>query len=468
MNRRRFKEPTTYGKLPSEYQEVEYLESTGTQYINIINDFAGQNVKEEFDTEIEIVYLNNENWFFGYNQYSNLQGRTIGTPANTKTICALNYAGNTIISSGIYKLNEFIKINVQYNNSGLSKLIVDEFSGDFYTYNVDKITHNAFNLFAGTSSIGGAGYHSHIKMKIFKRIVEGKPNRICIPCYRKADGKPGMYDTVNNVFYTNQGTGEFIIGPEVKPDCDLPGELGPDNPLKAKFIGYKKVEDIYRLPSEYQEVEYLENSGTQYLTFPIELTSSNYDETIIAEIMSLSNSTRFSYTTVFGSMSYPNYSSYVSIGDYVRTYQTGWSVQNLTRNTGQWMKIEQHAFDRFVLIDGVRYNTTNRTSFSNNGQKFTLFAINDDSESWKFRVHLGMRSKELQRIINGVKVLHIIPCYRKSDNKPGMYDIVNNIFYTNQGTGEFLVGPDLVGVNRLWDYKRGLYNPTTGEFTKLE
>ena len=39
-----------------------------------------------------------------------------------------------------------------------------------------------------------------------------------------------------------------------------------------------------------------------------------------------------------------------------------------------------------------------------------------------------------------VLVKHFIPCYRNSDNKVGLYDIVNNVFYTNQGTGEFLYG----------------------------
>lgn len=34
------------------------------------------------------------------------------------------------------------------------------------------------------------------------------------------------------------------------------------------------------------------------------------------------------------------------------------------------------------------------------------------------------------------------PVYRKIDRKPGMYDIIGNQFYTNQGTGEFTVGPD--------------------------
>lgn len=36
------------------------------------------------------------------------------------------------------------------------------------------------------------------------------------------------------------------------------------------------------------------------------------------------------------------------------------------------------------------------------------------------------------------KIREFIPALRVSDNKPGLYDTVNNQFYTNQGTGEFL------------------------------
>lgn len=36
-----------------------------------------------------------------------------------------------------------------------------------------------------------------------------------IPCYRKSDGAIGMYDTVNNYFYTNQGEGCFSKGNNV-------------------------------------------------------------------------------------------------------------------------------------------------------------------------------------------------------------------------------------------------------------
>lgn len=41
---------------------------------------------------------------------------------------------------------------------------------------------------------------------------------------------------------------------------------------------------------------------------------------------------------------------------------------------------------------------------------------------------------------NGAIVRDYIPCYRVSDNKTGLYDIVNDTFYPNEGTGEFTVG----------------------------
>ena len=38
---------------------------------------------------------------------------------------------------------------------------------------------------------------------------------------------------------------------------------------------------------------------------------------------------------------------------------------------------------------------------------------------------------------------HFVPCYRKSDNVIGMYDIANAKFYTNQGTGSFTKGSNI-------------------------
>ena len=70
------------------------------------------------------------------------------------------------------------------------------------------------------------------------------------------------------------------------------------------------------------------------------------------------------------------------------------------------------------------------------------------SDNWQ----TGYINGHIQKIIvyggenSDVVDFALYPVYRKSDSKPGMYDIINNRFYTNQGSGEFFVGPD-----KEWD-----------------
>ena len=44
--------------------------------------------------------------------------------------------------------------------------------------------------------------------------------------------------------------------------------------------------------------------------------------------------------------------------------------------------------------------------------------------------------------VEDVLVRDFIPCYRNSDNVVGMYDLVSNTFFVNQGTGTFTKGSD--------------------------
>ena len=45
---------------------------------------------------------------------------------------------------------------------------------------------------------------------------------------------------------------------------------------------------------------------------------------------------------------------------------------------------------------------------------------------------------------DGVLIRDFIPCYNKTINKIGLYDLVESKFYTNAGTGEFLKGIDFI------------------------
>lgn len=44
---------------------------------------------------------------------------------------------------------------------------------------------------------------------------------------------------------------------------------------------------------------------------------------------------------------------------------------------------------------------------------------------------------------NGVQVRNMIPCYRKSDDVVWMYDTINDVFYTNQGSWSFTAWPEV-------------------------
>lgn len=44
---------------------------------------------------------------------------------------------------------------------------------------------------------------------------------------------------------------------------------------------------------------------------------------------------------------------------------------------------------------------------------------------------------------DNVMIFDGVPCYRKSDNKTGLYDIVGNSFVPNNGPTEFVLGPNV-------------------------
>ena len=51
-----------------------------------------------------------------------------------------------------------------------------------------------------------------------------------------------------------------------------------------------------------------------------------------------------------------------------------------------------------------------------------------------------MRFKEIKMYDGDELVRDLVPYYKKDINKVGMLDKVHNVFYENQGTGEFLWG----------------------------
>ena len=61
------------------------------------------------------------------------------------------------------------------------------------------------------------------------------------------------------------------------------------------------------------------------------------------------------------------------------------------------------------------------------------------------------------KISNNAEIVrNYVPAKRNSDNVIGMYDKVTNTFFTNQGSGTFIAGPEITGIAAV-SYVDGMY-----------
>lgn len=197
-----------------------------------------------------------------------------------------------------------------------------------------------------------------------------------------------------------------------------------------------------RLPDAYQEVEYIQSTGTQYIDtgVPPDVTIEfeiDYAITQIAQFESLTGSDPeqnkwFSFGIVGNSSVKRNY---IYVGNSNKTFTNNYGELNLKTKA-----VYSNGSITISNINGsVTQTLTNITMGVNNLPMF-LFALNRQnkaSDNSYVKIYSAILNK------NNEKVRELVPCYRKSDNVIGLYDLVNKTFYTNAGTGTFLKGNDI-------------------------
>lgn len=193
------------GRLPSEYQEVEWVSNNNT-YSYFQLPF---NYQDNHTFEVYLDFQNNANKsngaYFGWNN----GGRLLSTGNNT------NYLGNGVsnFNNGSYAWNDRqIVITEIKTTSPKTTNYYDENYNLLNTRNNSRYNNENFGVF-----IDGTFKSNYCNAKFyqFKVTIDGVLNYDLVPCYRKADNVIGMYDIVNDVFYTNAGSGTFTKGQDV-------------------------------------------------------------------------------------------------------------------------------------------------------------------------------------------------------------------------------------------------------------
>ena len=373
--------------LPAEYQQVEYIKSTGTQYI-------------------DTGFIPNSN--------TTIEMKASNVPTSTACLyCArTDYKENTFSA---FLINGS-SLRVDYYDTQYEKLMTVT-SDTAYIYKQDKnliyineeliktLTETEFdtmyNMYLLASHRRGTNLDNigDVRLYYCKIWDDGTLIRDMIPCYRKSDNEIGMYDTVNNKFYTNQGTGEFVI------------------PIP--------------IPNQYQQVEYIKSTGTQYIDTGIFMDNN----------ISIKGKNDIGNGTLMGVQDEENCFAIASAmnREYFRYFKD--EGKEITINA---IPYEFAIKNNELYVNGsLVYAETNYSEYTFHSSLY-LFARNIANNEGGYMPDSAYGSRTIYyiKIYNGDNniVRNFIPCYRKSDNEIGMYDIVNNKFYTNQGTGTFEKG----------------------------
>ncbi len=196
--------------LPAEYTAVEYLESSGTQYID-----TGVPCHYNKFVDIDFMYTGSK-----LSDYPNEGGSVFGAHGWSK---ANGVYEKCIYWCGYGKIAFTFAVGTKYNVATVSETqskITNLDSGEEgTTRTLDKTSQKAyapfnFYLFTNRSDYWQAGWYYWAIARIYSCKLFDSDKvwlRYFVPCVRNSDSKPGMYDRVNDAFYPNEGTGEFTV-----------------------------------------------------------------------------------------------------------------------------------------------------------------------------------------------------------------------------------------------------------------
>lgn len=228
-------------ELPSIYQRVEYLESTGTQYIDT-GYLSNSKTKIEVD--------------FAYTDFTVKQGRIFGCYGDLVTSLYVNSSGNFAWACQNTEgnwTNMGITADTQEHHFELDIANKTVKFDNAYTNNFSSISaNNTASRILCIYSMGDTKlteHYSKSKLYNFKIYENNIIVRNFVACYRKSDNVAGLYDLVNNVFYENSGTGSFVVGENknniIAPtiECLSEIEVVGDNINELEDTGVSKTEN---------------------------------------------------------------------------------------------------------------------------------------------------------------------------------------------------------------------------------
>ena len=390
--------------------EIEYLESTGTQWID-----SGVCGNENTNTSIkfQIVTFNN-----------GAQG-VLGARAHYQDY-GFGFTWNSNFNNTLF-FQLFNGENSQYQLN-TTALEVRNDKGKLYVNNELVFTHSSSPSFITPSSIrlfimkdNSVNYYSKSRIYYCQLWDNGVLVRDFIPVRKGSIGY--LYDKVSRKLFANKGTGNFILGQDVS------------NPVHNIRRVFRFDNKRFVMPMPYDsKIEYLESSGNQYIDTG-HILNGNDKVDIVYD--------RLGYGIIFGSRSSYNTKECSITNEsgnnhkyYIKFGITGQQQILYESNTQPTGTVSVHIESGDIKVNGTTVSTALYGSNFFNGNCF-LFLINQNGSAYSGTQKFPKRIRSFK--IEGI--LDLIPVRR--GNVGYMYDKVSGKLFGNAGTGQFILGNDI-------------------------
>lgn len=369
------------GDMFAEPQQIDYIESTGTQYID-----TGVTIAPTVGIELTFAATTKANTVF---MGAVVLNSARFQPLTMSTTGAFNGSTDIAGTAVIYGSYDNDIHTLQYNVSNSEIVFDGVVKGTIASIGTANTPIHIFRRNYSDSPMP-----SSFRLCACKMYDNGELTKHLVP-YKDEFGVVCMKDLVENKYYYNKGTGQF---------------LAP-------------------IPENLTVVDYIQSTGTQYIDTEFIANQNTRVETkFLFEEDITENSWIFGARTAYQQNDfclcalYPGLTFFSAFG--TKNY-SGVNVKTLTEYTVDKNK-------NVTTINGS--SNTLSTSTFNTPRTLTLFALNEPSS---IKGYSKIRLYYARIYDDGTMVRYMIPVIDENDVYC-LYDRVNEKYYYNQGTGEFL------------------------------
>lgn len=363
------------------FDTLEYLESTGTQWI----DTGIATTNSDFGFTLDAMPLTSSDTYPVGSRASDAGKRFFGIRSNSSSTFAYGWQWYKTSEASQSYVNVRTQMSLNWLNAKQASI------GNDVAELQDAVIDNGSNIsLFGVS--GGLLWKGRIYSATISKGYQVVADYIPV---RKLDGTVCMYDFISGEFKVNSGSGTFVAG------------------------GY--VQNL----EDYEKLDYLTFTGTQQLK-----TDVNWKDVYGFSGGSQGNSAMYATNrAVLGSAGYSSANDSYGVRFSGATREWQW-------NTG--IAVEEYVKYSFTKQDGMWVGNVNDVESTISAESVlaqdTGVQIGASQNTRRF---IGDIYTQVLFDVDGKPLLIAQPVKRKSDGVKGMLDMVSGAFLTNQGTGEF-------------------------------